>query len=73
MHRTIHVIDQIVNETLNKHKLTDIPLDIIQETHIDPEHLHTLGKTLDELDNIAERISQHQLSPGKNNLCTIFI
>lgn len=60
MHRTIHVIDQIVNETLNKHKLTDIPLDIIQETHIDPEHLHTLGKTLDELDNIAERISQHQ-------------
>ena len=35
-------------------------MDLIRETHINPEHLQTLGKTIDELDNLADRISQHK-------------
>lgn len=61
IHRTIHLVNQkSINETLSKYKLTDIPIDIIKETHIDPDRLQTLGKTLDELDNIAEKIQTHQ-------------
>ncbi|XP_036142141.1 uncharacterized protein LOC118645372 [Monomorium pharaonis] len=47
-------------KTLFQYQLTDIPMDLIKETHIEPERLQTLGKTLEELDNIAERISTHQ-------------
>ena len=61
IHNTIHLIDKIsINKTLEKHQLTDIPMDLIRETHINPEHLQTLGKTIDELDNLADRISQHK-------------
>lgn len=61
IHRTIQLVNQkSINETLSKYHLTDIPIDIIKETHIDPDRLQTLGKTLDELDNIAEKIQTHQ-------------
>ncbi|XP_039307709.1 uncharacterized protein LOC120358235 [Solenopsis invicta] len=61
VHKTIHVINlKSINETLMKYNLTDIPMDLIKEIHVNPEHLQTLGKTLDELDNIAERISEHK-------------
>ena len=49
-----------INETLKERQLTDIPMDLIKEVHINPEHLQTLGKTLDELDNLADRIAIHK-------------
>jgi len=60
-HKTIHLVDQkSINETLSKYQLTDIPMDIIKDIHIKPERLQTLGKTLDELDDIVEEISTHK-------------
>jgi len=35
-------------------------MDLIKEIHISPEKLQTLGKTLEELDDIADRISKHE-------------
>jgi len=35
-------------------------MDIIKETHINPGNLQTLGKILDKLDNIEDRISEHK-------------
>lgn len=61
IHNTISLTNKItINETFTRHQLTDIPMDLIKENHVDPEHLQTLGKTLDELDNIAEKITQHK-------------
>jgi len=33
---------------------------LIKEIYINPEKLQTLGKTLEELDNVADRISKHE-------------
>lgn len=61
IHKTIHLADQkSINKTFSEHQLTDIPMDLIKETHINPEHLQVLGKTLDELDDIADQISKHK-------------
>jgi len=61
IHKTIHLINkESINKTLTKYQLTDIPTDLIKEIHISPEKLQTLGKTLEELDDIADRISKHE-------------
>ena len=61
VHKTIRLIDQkTIIETLIKQQLTDILLDPITEVHINPEHLKTLGKNLNELNNLAGRIAEHK-------------
>lgn len=61
VHKTIRLIDQnTINETFIERKLTDIPLDPITEVHINPEHLQTLGKSLNELNDLADRIAEHK-------------
>ena len=75
VHKIIRLIDQkTINETFIKYKLTDIPLDPITEVHIHPAHLQTLGKSLNELNNLADRIAeQKNLLSGWRDLYTIFI
>jgi len=47
-------------KTFAKYQLTDIPIDIMKEIHINPKKLQTFGQTLDELNDIDDGISQHK-------------
>jgi len=46
--------------TLTLENLFNIPWDPITEVHINLEHLQILGKSLKELNNLADRIAEHK-------------
>jgi len=47
-------------KTFAKYQLTDIPMDIMKEIHINPKKLQTFGQTLDKLNDIDDGISEHK-------------
>jgi len=72
-HKTIRLIDQnSINETLSKYRLTDIPMDIIKETHIDPERLQTFRQNFKRIRHSRKNINTQKSNYVETKIYVLF-